>query len=150
MSRAGLRKAALALVTMHPADQRWILSRLSRPSRVLVSSSMRGARRFSNIDPDILQAALDGKDAPMAEVPAPGVLIAVLDSLSVQWAARALAAAASDHAEIYLASCQKLRADAIRHEMSRLDQPFPLGLAGAMARCLSDAGQVLVATEALR
>jgi hypothetical protein len=148
---AGARKAALAMATMHPADRRWMLARLPRMWRSLLGPLIRDARRFTSIDADVLQAALDGQGmVPMIDVPAPAILIAVLDTLSSQWVARVLVAAAADHAELYLAACPRLRGDAIRYEMGRLPRPFPRALADAMARCLDDAGQVLRATEALR
>jgi hypothetical protein len=151
VNTAGLRKAALAMATMHPADRRWMLTRLPKAWRPALEPLIREARHFAAIDADVLQAALDGQGAaPLIDVPSPAVLIAVLDTFSSHWAARVLVAAASDHAEIYLAACSKQRGETIRQEMARLPRPFPRALATAMARCLHDAGQVLRATEALR
>ena len=151
MNQIGARKAALAMATMHPADRRWMLARLPKAWRPVLDPLMKQAHRFASIEADVLQAALDDESlAQVIEIPSPGVLIAVLDTLSIQWAARALAATASDHVELYLATCNKQRAESIRHEMGRLSRPFPPALAEAMARCLNDAGQVLAATEALR
>lgn len=151
MNVVGVRKAALAMATMHPADRRWMLRRLPKAWRPVLEPLVHEAGRFMSIDVDVLQAALDGQDAvPLIDVPAPAVLIAVLDALSSQWAARILVAAASDHAEIYLAACGSQRGEAIRHEMGRLPRPFPRALAASMARCLRDAGQVLQAAEASR
>jgi hypothetical protein len=151
VNTAGARKAALAMATMHPADRRWMLMRLPKAWHPVLEPLILEARRFTSIDADLLQAALDGQGvAPMIDVPTPAVLIAVLDTLSSQWAARILMAAASDHAEIYLAACSKQRGETIRLEMARLPRPFPRALAAAVARCLHDAGQVLQATEALR
>ena len=151
MNTAGARKAALAMATMHPADRRWMLMHLPKAWRPVLDPLIHEARHFASIDADVLQAALDGQSvAPLIDVPAPAVLIAVLDTFSSHWAARILVAAASDHAEIYLASCSKQRGETIRQEMARLPQPFPGALATAMARCLHDAGQVVRATEALR
>lgn len=151
MNMTGARKVALAVATMHPADQRWMLARLPTAWRSVIAPLVKQARRFALVDSEVLQAALDdGSLAQVIEIPAPGILIAVLNTLSVQWAARALVATASDHAELYLVACGKQRAESIRHEMGRLSRPFPPALAEAMARCLNDAAQVLVATEALR
>lgn len=151
MNMIGARKAALAMATMHPADQRWMMARLPRAWRPVIAPLVKQARRFAQVDAEVLQAALDdGNLAQVIEIPAPGILIAVLNTLSVQWAARALVAAASDHAELYLAACAPQRAESIRHEMARLCRPFPPALAEAMARCLNDAAEVLTATEALR
>lgn len=151
MNTAGLRKAALAMATMHPADRRWMLTHLPKAWRPALVPLIREARHFASIDADVLQAALDGQGrVPMTDVPPPAILIAVLDTFSSHWAARILAAAASDHAEIYLAACGKQRGETIRQEMARLPHPFPRALATAMARCLHDAGQALRATETLR
>lgn len=151
MNEAGARKAALAIATLHPADRRWMLAQLPKPWRETLDPLIRAARRFTAIDADLLQEALDGSIVPsVADVPSPAVLIAVLDGLSSQWAARALAAAAADHVEIYLAACSKLRGDAIRRELAQLQRPFPRALAETMARCLQDAGRTLVAGEGSR
>lgn len=151
MNMIGARKAALAMAAMHPADRRWMLEHLPKAWRPVLGPLMKQARQFVSIETEVLQAALDDESlAQVIEIPAPGLLIAVLDTLSVQWAARALAATASDHTELYLAACSKQRVDSIRHELGRLSRPFPSALAEAMARCLNDAGQVLAATEALR
>lgn len=151
MNEAGARKAALAIATMHPADRGWMLARLPRAWRVMLEPLIREARRFTAIDAELLQEALDGPAAvPVADVPPPAVLIAVLNGLSSHWAARVLAAAAADHAEIYLAACSKLRGDAIRHELVQLQRPFPRALAATMARCLEDTGRALVVAEISR
>ncbi|MDE3071441.1 MAG: hypothetical protein KGJ63_01780 [Pseudomonadota bacterium] len=139
------------MASMHPADRRWMLSRMPKTWRSSLAPLIHEAARFASIDADVLQAALDGQDeAPTIDVPTPAVLIAVLDTLSSHWAACALAAAAADHAEIYLAACDKPRGAAIRRATEQLPNPFPGALAAALARCLHDAGQVLRATEALR
>jgi len=151
VNETGARKAALALATLHPADRSWMLARLSKPWRETLEPLIRAARRFTAIDADLLQEVLDGSTAtPIADVPPPAVLIAVLDGFSSPWAARVLAAAAADHAEIYLAACSKLRGDAIRRELAQLQRPFPHALAQTMACCLEDAGRALVAAEVSR
>jgi hypothetical protein len=151
VNKAGARKAALAMATMHPADRRWMLTQMPKAWRSTLEPLIQEARQFASIDADVLQAALDGQGiAPLVDVPPPAVLIAVLDTLSSHWAACVLVATAFDHAEIYLAACNKQRGESIRHEMGRLPRPFPRALAAAMARCLHDAGQVLQETEALR
>lgn len=151
MNEAGARKAALAIATMHPADRSWMLARLPKAWRARLEPLIREAQRFTAIDANLLQEALDGSmTVPVAEVPPPAVLIAVLDGLSSHWAARVLAAAAADHAEIYLAACSRLRGDAIRRELTHLQRPFPRALAATMARCLEDTGRALVAAEVSR
>lgn len=139
------------MATMHPADRRWMLTRMPKIWRPVLEPLIIEAQRFTSIDADLLQAALDGQMAPPTiDVPVPAVLIAVLDTLSSHWAARVLVAAASDHAEIYLAACNRQRGEAIRREIGLLPHPFPRRLARAMARCLNDAGQVMRANERLR
>jgi hypothetical protein len=151
VNTSGVRKAALAMATMHPADRRWMLTHLPTAWRSALVPLIREARHFARIDADVLQAALDGPGAtPVIDVPAPAVLIAVLDTFSSHWVARILMATAPDHAEIYLAACSRQRGETIRQEIARLPHPFPRALAAAMARCLHDAGQALPATGALR
>ena len=151
MNSTGARKAALAMVNMHPADRRWMLARLRRIWRNTLTPLIREARRFVSFDAHALQAALDGQiDPEGVEVPTPAMLIAVLNTLPNDWAARVLIAVAPDHLEIYVAACGKQRGEAVRHEAERLPHPFPPALAIAMGRCLRDAGQVLQATEELR
>lgn len=144
MSETGLRKAALALAAMHPADRRWVLAKLPAKSCTMLGPLIVEARRYTVLDGDILQAVLSDQPAYLVrEVPPPDVLIVVLDRLSVAWAARILHAVAEDHAEIYLASCVKFRADAIRQEMARLPRKFPRAMADALGRHLADTAQAV-------
>jgi len=139
---AGARKAALALATMHPADRRWMLSRLPADWRSLLLPLIDEAQGYTRLDAELLQAVLADEPAYLTrEVPPPDVLIVVLDRLSPAWAARVLAATAPDHADIYLAACDKARADSMRHELSRLPTPFPSALADSLARYLDTAAQ---------
>ncbi|HEY9131836.1 MAG TPA: hypothetical protein VIM98_08790 [Dyella sp.] len=140
MNVAGMRKAALALASMHPADRRWLLARLPVASRAALQPLVLEAQRYTALDNDILQAVLSDETARLApELPPPDLLIVVLDRLSTPWAARILRGVAQDHAEIYLASCAKSRAEAIRQDMSRLPAAFPRALSDALARYLADA-----------
>jgi hypothetical protein len=142
MNPAGARKAALALATMHPADRRWILSRLPAQWRGALQPLIHEAQSYTNLDAELLQAVLSDEPTYLArEVPPPDVLIVVLDRLSPAWAARVLAAATPDHADIYLAACDKSRADSVRHELNRLPTPFPSALGDSLARYLDTAAQ---------
>ena len=142
MNPAGSRKAALALASMHPADRRWLLARLPEAWRSALQPLIGEAQRYTTLDAELLQAVLADEPTYLArEVPPPDVLIVVLDRLSPAWAARVLAAAAPDHADIYLAACEKSRAESVRHELSRLTQPFPPALAEELARYPDTAAQ---------
>jgi hypothetical protein len=139
---AGTRKAALALATMHPADRRWILAHLPEAWRSTLQPLVHEAQRYTALDAELLQAVLGDEPTYLArEVPPPDVLIVVLDRLSAAWAARVLAAAAPDHSDIYLAACDKARADAVRYELSKMPTPFPAALADSLARYLDSAAQ---------
>lgn len=141
MKDVGMRKAALALAAMHPADRRWMLGKLPERAREALAALIDEARQHTVLDADILHAVLTEEPVHLArELPPPDVLIVVLDRLSVVWAARVLRAAAMDHAEIYLSTCAPLRAKAIRDEMSRLPAHFPPALADALSAYLSEAG----------
>ncbi|HEX7814758.1 hypothetical protein [Dyella sp.] len=151
MSVTGLRKVALALAAMHPADRRWMLSRLPVDARASLQPLMREAERYTALDADILQAVLSDDGARLApELPTPDMLIVVLDRLSVAWAARILQAVAQDHAEIYLTACARSRADAIRLDMSHLPATFPRGQADMLARYLADAAMAVRAEGGAR
>ena len=142
MNPGGTRKAALALATMHPADRRWILSRLPETWRSSLQPLISEAQRYTTLDAELLQAVLADEPTYLTrEVPPPDVLIVVLDRLAPAWAARVLAAAAPDHADIYLAACDKSRAEAVRYELQRLPKPFPPALADALGRYLDSAAQ---------
>jgi hypothetical protein len=142
VSTLGIRKAALALATMHSSDRRWILARLPGAWRTRLNPLIGEARRYASLDVELLQAVLADEPGHLTrDVPPPDVLIVVLDRLSPAWAARVLAAAAPDHAEIYLAACDKTREASIRHELSRMPQPFPASLADALGRYLDEASQ---------
>lgn len=148
MNLAGARKVALVMATMHPADRRWMLSRMPTNYRDVLQPLIGDACRFADLDPDLLQQALDeSAPVPMANVPSPAVLIGVLDGLSSQWAARVLTAVAADHVEIYLAACGKLRGEAVRHEVRHVSRPAPRALAQALGRCLEEAGHALKAED---
>lgn len=142
MNPAGTRKAALALATMHPADRQWILSRMPENWRRALQPLVREAQSYTALDTELLQAVLADEPTYLArEVPPPDVLIVILDRLSPAWAARVLAAAAPDHADIYLAACEKSRAESVRHELSRMPKSFPPSLADVLARHLDTATQ---------
>lgn len=151
MNTAGIRKAALAIATMHPTDQRWMLAQVPRAWRVVLVPLLVEARRFTSLGTDLLQTVLDdaGQDL-MVEVPAPAALIAIVNELPSAWAACVLVAAAPDHVEIYLAACDHLRGEAVRHEIGRLPHPFPRALAGAIVRHLNDVDRALRSSEAVR
>ncbi|GAB2576497.1 hypothetical protein ISP15_17545 [Dyella jejuensis] len=100
------------------------------------------AQRYTTLDAELLQAVLaDEPTYLMREVPPPDVLIVVLDRLSPAWAARMLAATAPDHADIYLAACDKSRTEAVRYELQRMPNPFPSALADALGRYLDNSAQ---------
>ena len=140
MNTAGMRKAALALASMHPSDRRWMLARLPAGARTLLQPLLPQARHYMALDQDILQAVLSDEATRLApELPTPDILIVVLDRLCVSWVARILHSVAQDHAEIYLAACMRSRADAIRAEIARLPARFPSGLSDALGRYLADA-----------
>jgi hypothetical protein len=137
VNSAGTRKAALALATMHPADRRWILARLPETWCSVLNPLVNKAQRYTTLDAELLQAVLADEPTYLTrKVPPPDVLIVMLDRLSPPWAARVLAAAAPDHADIYLAACDRTRADAVRHELNRMPDPFPSALADLLARYL--------------
>lgn len=139
MSTKGSRKAALTLAAMHPRDRRWLLARLPSAWRRTLAPLVDEARAQLVDDPELLQWVLrDVSAAAPAELPTPDVLVAALDRLGDGWAARVLALAAPDHVEVYLAGCDKRRADMIRQELAVLPKNSPVGLAAAMTRFLRE------------
>jgi len=139
MKAAGMRKAALALAAMHPADRRWMLGKLPGTARGALGALIDEARQHTVLDEDLLRTVLADEPVHLVkELPPPDVLIVVLDRLSVAWAARVLAATAMDHAEIYLSACAPLRAKAIRDEMSRLPTRIPSAMADVLSAYLSE------------
>lgn len=144
MNLSGARKAALAMATMHPADRDWMLSRMPAEWRAALKPLIADARRFTDLDAELLQEVLDGSEATsVVSVPSPAILIGVLDGLSNQWAARVLTTVAADHAEIYLAACSKLRGEAIRHEIGQAGPSIPRALSRALGRYMEEAGHAL-------
>jgi hypothetical protein len=148
LNAAAARNAALALASMHPADRRWMLARLPAGCRTMLDPLIVEAKRFAPVDAGVVREVLAGLDVHHSvEVPTPDILIAVLQRLSSQWVARVLVAAVPDHAELYLATCDKMRGASIRREMARLPRPFPSALAGAMSRYLGEVGHDLRVAE---
>lgn len=141
MNPAGARKAAMALAAMHPRDRHWMLSRLPQRQRRALEVLVREVRRLSGGDPGVLQAMLADTraDTPLAEVPPPDQLVRSLDQVPAAWAARTLAAVAADHVDVYLASCDPLRAMHVKRELERLPSRMPLALARALSRRLAEA-----------
>jgi hypothetical protein len=118
------------------------LASMCAPICVKGSMTRRMGRRISDASPTstlskgcaLSRPASRRMDVP--ELPTPDVLVAALDRLGDGWAARVLALAAPDHIEVYLAGCDKRRADAIRQELMALPKTLPSGLAAAMTRFL--------------
>lgn len=105
-------------------------------------------QHLASVDAGLVREVLAGLDPHRAvEVPTPDVMIAVLQRLSSQWAARVLVAAVPDHAELYLATCDKVRGANIRREMTRLPHPFPAALAASISRHLGEVGHDLRIAE---
>jgi hypothetical protein len=147
----GARRAALIMAAMHPADRRWMLSQMPRAWRPALMPLIAEAQVHAAMDPELLRAALDDKrEASVHDLPTPDVLIVVLDRLAGPWVARILAAAAPDHAEMYLSTCEVERGRAIRREMADLPTLFPAAMAGSLVRYLAEAGQALRTEGALR
>jgi hypothetical protein len=135
----GARKAALALAAMHPRDRDWMLERLPVSQRRVLNTLIDEARKLGNIDPSLVKTLLsDIPASDVVEVPPPDQLIRALDRLPNAWAARMLAAAAPDHAEVYLASCGPSRARAVQAELDQLPPTMPAALAKALSRRLAD------------
>jgi hypothetical protein len=148
LNTPGTRTAALALAAMHPTDRRWMLARLPTGYRHLLDPLIAEALRFASVDTGLVREVLAGLDPNRSpEVPSPDVLIAVLQRLSTQWVARVLVAAVPDHAELYLATCDKIRGVVIRREMTRLPHPFPIALAASISRHLGEVGHELRIAE---
>ena len=144
INKVGVRKAALALASMHPADRRWMLAHMPPAWRPPLSALISEAQTHVSIDPELLQTALaDEHEQFEHDLPTPDILIVLLDRLASHWVARVLVAVVPDHAEIYLATCDKNRGEAIRREMMRLPNPFPASLAHAMACYLGEAGHAV-------
>ncbi|RDI99317.1 hypothetical protein DVT68_00170 [Dyella solisilvae] len=142
MNPAGARKAALSLAAMHSRDRRWMLSHLPHRQRRVLAMLVREVRRLSALDPNVLQTALSSvrADTPLVEVPPPDQLVRALNEVPAAWAARTLAAAAIDHVDVYLASCDPLRAMHVKRELERLPSLMPVALARALSRRLAETG----------
>lgn len=148
MNTTGNRTAALALAAMHPADRRWMLDRLPAGYRHVLDPLIAEAQRFASIDAGLVREVLTGLDPNrVVEAPTPDILIAVLQRLSTQWVARVLVAAVPDHAELYLAACDKVRGAVIRREMAHLPHPFPAALVASISRYLGEVGHDLRIAE---
>lgn len=134
MNAEGTRKAALALAAMLPADRRWMLSRLPVEWHGALLPLIDEAGPMARATPELVLVALTQADSDnLPETPGPVELISTLDRLPAPWAARMLAAAAPDHAEMYRATCGKDRNEAIGHEMRAGARVIPPALARALA-----------------
>jgi hypothetical protein len=139
----GMRKAALALAAMHPADRRWMLSRLPVEWQGGLLPLIDEAGPMVRATPELALLALTQADSDdLPETPGPVALIATLDRLPAPWAARMLAAAAPDHAEMYRTTCHRDRSDAIGHEMTAGARVIPPALARALAIQLNEMSRV--------
>lgn len=136
------RKAALELQSLHPADQRWILSRLPGEEQRLMKALMKQASRFAGLAPEVLQEELSSSDVVVPpELPGPAELISLLDTLSPAWAARVLRAVASDHEDVYLSNCDLPRGHKVRDALASLPGTFPPAMAEALGRYVADKGR---------
>ncbi len=149
MSPVGFRKAATLLAALHPTDRRWLLKRLPDLRSTEMAALMRRAKGLvAPLNGELAGLWADECDLVVADVPPPDLLIGVLDAESEVWAARMLQAAAPDHAEMYLASCDRQRAQAIRTELTALSSSLPSGLARCLARHVADGARALSAEAA--
>ncbi|MDR3443740.1 MULTISPECIES: hypothetical protein [unclassified Dyella] len=138
MNAAGMRKAAVYLASLHPTDRRWLLAQLPVASAQQLRALAEEAEPLVRAMPESLHTLLAEQDQHDAiEVPTPDLLIGAINTLDEPWAARMIAGAARDHAEIYLAACFRQRAIGIRSELMTLPQKFPAALAQCLAEELS-------------
>lgn len=143
MSERLKRKAALELQALHPADRRWILSRLPVKEQARMRALLEQASRFDGLAPEVLREELSSNEvAATVELPRPSELIARLDELTPAWAARVLRAVAHDHEDIYLSNCDLSRAHRVRDALAGLPdtEAFPPAMAEALGRYVAIKG----------
>jgi len=142
VNRAGLRKAALVLATLHPDDCSWLIERLRPSWRHDVRRLVDETRTREIPDGDLMHEAIRASEkAVLPDPPPPDRLLKGLQGLSPSWCARVLAACAPDHAEMVMANRDKNEADAIRSELMVLPSVFPSKLAATLADLVRARGE---------
>lgn len=138
-----LREAAALVAAMHPADRRWVLSRLQASAAATLKAQVAVLNAEGPVPFDWVRQSLAGMQAGTAGVSPPAKLVEVLHVLPVAWAARMLTVAAPDHEPLYIAACVPARAAAVRAETGKHRGRMPAVLAALLVRELrarADAG----------
>lgn len=141
MTQPALRRVALALAAMHPADRCWMLGRLPAAAADAWRRHAAEATALVAQDPAAVLRHLCGSARVLdVEVPEPVTLLRALDKLPVAWAMRSLAVVAPDHADLYKATCRPERKAALHREPDIGHRTAPPALAHALAGLLQRLG----------
>jgi hypothetical protein len=142
VNRAGLRKAALVLATLHPEDCSWLIERLRPSWRHDVRRLVDETRTKKVPDRDLVHEAIRASEKVVRpDPPPPDRLLKGLRGLSPSWCARVLAACAPDHIEMVTANRGENEADSIRSELMVLPSVFPPKLAATLADLVRARGE---------
>lgn len=148
MTPHNLKRAALRLASLGPADRRWILRRLPRGCREPLSSQMAGLLKLTRGDAGLLEeiaADLVKQDAEraIAAIPAPPAmdpmqvrLTSMLEGLPPNWVAAVLKAQPAAVRDTYIEGRPDGRREELREALTGLQGELPPRLAGAIRACV--------------
>lgn len=141
MNALGLRKAAIALASLHPDDQTWLLERLRPSWRHDLRRLIDQASSLQLSESDVIRDAIHVcENEESLQTPSPDLLLAGMRGLSPEWCARVLVACAPDHMEVFAANSTPARAGAVRAELLML-QGLPPKLAETLTRVVRARGE---------
>jgi len=143
MSAPGMRKAAMVLASLHPRDRAWVLEQLRPTWRYDLKRLIRQAADLGADNPALTRDAIAAceREAARPEPPTPDHLLAGLQGLSPEWTARALAACAPDHLDLYAANAAPEQVRRVRGELLNLPKILPPKLADTLTGLVRARGE---------
>lgn len=143
MSAVGMRKAAVLLASLRPADRAWLLERMRPTWRYDLKRLVREAEQLCAGDhvlsAEVLETFEHSSTRP--ETPPPDRLLAGLRGLSPEWTARVLAGCAPDHLELFVASASSEQVRNVRQVLLSLPKTLPPKFCEALAEIVRDRGE---------
>lgn len=139
MSELTLKRAALRIAGLHPADRRWLLRQLPTTPRRRLTAMIRELDALGIEDPEVFLAALTPSAAPTMDAVPGDLEFALVDQLPPAWAMAALANESPAVRHAYIERCPEARRNDLA---SQPWQSLPPRLAATLQRRLRESSPI--------